>query len=206
MDFNYSEGLLLSDLLCLYYKTNEIKYLEELKLRMMFCGYTNEEISEFIIFETNILYSRKNTYVKNILKTYYIIGKNTSKNIFLNPNSYMFDPEKDNKKTLMISELISIIDEAIFLTYSPKIKTYNAKNEIYNLSLETSSNWLFFEFKNRLEYICRCANHIINGPKSTLFSKKIDILYDNEMQICLKRWNVDVSSRNFVPYTQQYFD
>ena len=98
MDFNYSEGLLLSDLLCLYYKTNETKYLKELKLRMMFCGYTNEEISEFIIFETNILYSRKNTYDKNILNTYYIIGKNTSKNIFLNPNSYMFDPEKDNKK------------------------------------------------------------------------------------------------------------
>lgn len=43
MDFNYSEGLLLSDLLCLYYKTNEIKYLEELKLRMMFCGYSRND-------------------------------------------------------------------------------------------------------------------------------------------------------------------
>lgn len=206
MDFNYSKGLLLSDLLCLYYASNDKKYFDEIKHRMFFCGFTRDEIDEFVRFETNILYARKIKYVKPVMENYYIIGKNKSKSIFSNPDSYMFDPESDNSRTLMISELISIIDEAIFLTYSPKIKTYVAKNEIYNLSLETSSNWAFFEFKNRLEFICRCANHIINGPKSTLYSEKIDVLYDNEMQVCLKRWNVDVSSRNFISYTQQYFD
>lgn len=206
MEFNYSKGLLLSDLICLYYTFNDKKYFDELKNRMIFCGFSCDEIEEFVKFETNILFSRNYKYKKNIMENFYIIGKNKSKNIFPNPSSYMFDPESNNEKTLLISELTSIIDEAIFLTYSSKIKTYVAKNEIYNLSLENSNNWTFFEFKNRLEFVCRCANHIINGPKSTLYSEKIDILYDNEMQICLKRWNVDVSSKNFIPYTQQYFD
>lgn len=206
MEFNYTEGLLLSDLLCLYYSTNKKKYYDELRKRMIFCGFTGEEIAEFIDFESYILSFKEKKYSKRIIDTYYIIGKNNAKSIFVNPNFYMFNPEKDNKNTLMISELISIIDEAIFLSYSPKIETYVAKNEIINLSLENSDNWLFFEFKNRIEYICRCANHIIDGPKSVLFSEKTDILYDNEMQICLKRWNIDVSSKNFTPYTQQYFD
>ena len=206
MDFNYSQGLLLSDLLCLYKSTGEKKYLDELKYRMIFCGFTCDEIDEFVVFESNILCSRKFNYDKRFMEKYYIIGRNSNKKIFPNPNSYMYNPDSDNNKTLMISELTSIIDEAIFLTYSPKIMTYMAKDEIQNLSFETSKNWLFFEFKNRLEYICRCANHIIDGPRSTLFSKKINILYDNEMQVCLKRWNIDVSSRNYIPYTQQYFD
>lgn len=206
MEFNYTEGLLLSDLLCLYYITNKEEYLEELKARLFFCGFSNKEAIEFIKFESFILDCRKEKYKGEILKKYYIIGKNKNEKIFDDCNLYMFSPQHDNNKTLMISELLVIIDEAIFLSYSKKIESYVAKDEIIKMSLENSSNWVFFEFKNRLEYICRCANHIIDGPKSVLYSDKTDILYDNEMQICLKRWNVDVSSRNFIPYTKQYYD
>lgn len=114
----------------------------------------------------------------------------------------MYNPDSDNSKTLLISETLSIIDEAIFVSYSTKISNYKSKEEIIYLSQENEDNWLYFEFFNRLEYVCRCANKIIDGPKSSLYWEKIGILYENEMQICMKRWkNIDVSSKKFVPYT-----
>lgn len=206
MNFNYMKEMLLSDLLCLYHSTNESKYLKEIKNRMLFCGYTNNEIAEFIQFENDILNSKEEKYNKKIIEKHYIIGKNKNKYIFQNPEIYMYNPDGSNKKTLLISETIAIIDEAIFLSYSKLLNTYNASKEIMYLSQENENNWLYFEFMNRLEYICRCANKIFNGHKKALYSEKSEILYDNEMQICLSRWNIDVSSKKFIPYTQQYFD
>ena len=203
---NNLEELLLSDLLCLYIKTNNSKYYEQLKFRFLFCGFTILELKEFIRFEKGIISCKLEKYNKPIVDNYYIIGKQSKKNIFKNPDIYMYNPDSDNSKTLLISETLSIIDEAIFISYSTKINKYEAKNEIFYLSQENENNWLYFEFYNRIEYICRCANEVINGPKSSLYSEKIGILYDNEMQICMKRWkNIDVSSKRFIPYTEQYF-
>ena len=206
MNFNYMKEMLLSDLLCLYHSTNESKYLKEIKNIMLFFGYTNDEITEFIQFENDILNSKEEKYNKKIIEKHYIIGKNKNNYIFQNPGIYMYNPDGNNKKTLLISETIAIIDEAIFLSYSKLLNTYNASKEIMYLAQENENNWLYFEFMNRLEYVCRCANKIFNGPKKALYSEKSEILYDNEMQICLSRWNIDVSSKKFIPYTQQYFD
>lgn len=197
--------MLLSDLLCLYYSTYEKKYLDEIKNRMLFCGYTVNEINEFIRFESDILNSKEEKYNKKIIEKHYIIGKNKNKYIFQNPEIYMYNPDGSNKKTLLISETIAMIDEAIFLSYSKLLNTYNASKEIIYLSQENENNWLYFEFMNRLKYICRCANKVFDAPKKALYSEKNMSLYDNEMQICLLRWNVDVSSRKFVPYTQEYY-
>lgn len=205
MNFNYMKEMLLSDLLCLYHSTNESKYLKEIKNRMLFCGYTNDEIYEFIRFESEILNFKKAKYSKKIIDRHYIIGKNKKEYIFKNIKNYMYSPDNDNKKTLLISETIAIIDEAIFLSYSKLLKTYNASKEIIYLAQENENNWLYFEFMNRLEYICRCANRVFDGSKKSLYSEKSMRLYDNEMQICLLRWNVDVSSRKFIPYTEEYY-
>ena len=206
MENNDSDLLLLSDLICLYNNSRDEKYLNEIRRRMIFCGFTVPEINEFIYFENNIINSSKRKYDKRILDNYYIIGKNKKNKIFEYPELYMFDPKKDNSKTLMISETLAIIDEAVFITYSSKLSSYKAKDEIISLSEEKSSNWLFYEFRNRIEYICRCANRIIDGPDTALYNDKNNILYDNEMQICIMRWkNIEVGSRNFIPYTEQYF-
>ena len=79
MNFNYMKEMLLSDLLCLYHSTNESKYLKEIKNRMLFCGYTNNEIAEFIQFENDILNSKEEKYNKKIIEKHYIIGKNKNK-------------------------------------------------------------------------------------------------------------------------------
>ena len=103
MNFNYMKEMLLSDLLCLYYTTYENKYLNEIKNRMLFCGYTNDEIYEFIRFESEILNSKKAKYSKKIIDRHYIIGKNKKEYIFKNIENYMYSPDNDNKKTLLIS-------------------------------------------------------------------------------------------------------
>lgn len=206
MGFNYMENFLLSDLLLQYSLTKDKIYYEEIKNRMLFCGFTIEEVSEFINFESKILEQKKCIDNKLILNKKYIVGKKSATKIFDNIENYMFDPDRNNENTLMISETIAIIDEAIFLSYSNAINEYAAKTEILNLTKENETNWLYFEFKNRIEYICRCANKIINGPKYALYNKKNSNLYNNEMQICIIRWNVDVSSKNFIPYTNQYYD
>lgn len=206
MGFNYMEKFLLSDLLLQYGLTKDKIYYEEIKNRMLFCGFTIEEVSEFINFEDKILKQRKHVDNKLILDKKYIVGKKQETKIFDNIENYMYDPDKNNENTLMISETIAIIDEAIFLSYSNAINEYAAKKEILNLTKENETNWLYFEFKNRIEYICRCTNKIIEGPKYALYNEKNSNLYNNEMQICIMRWNVDVSSKNFIPYTNQYYD
>lgn len=206
MGFNYMEKFLLSDLLLQYSLTKDKIYYEEIKNRMLFCGFTIEEVLEFINFESKILEQKKCIDNKLILDKKYIVGEKHATKIFDNIENYMFDPDRNNENTLMISETIAIIDEAIFLSYSNAINEYVAKTEILNLTKENETNWLYFEFKNRIEYICRCANKIINGPKYALYNKKNSNLYNNEMQICIMRWNVDVSSKNFIPYTNQYYD
>lgn len=199
--------LLLSDLLYLYKITQNQKYIDEVKERMIFCGFTDSEINEFILFENKIIESNEKKYDKCIMDNYYIIGKDKKDYIFKDISMFKYNPDSDNKKTLLISETLAIIDEAIFLTYSNKINNYKAKDEIINLSLENSSNWVYYEFRNRIEYICRCANHIVDGPDYAFYNDKKDILYENEMQICMSRWgNIDVKSRNFIPYTEEYFN
>ena len=206
MGYNNLEDLLLSDLLCLYLTTNEPKYYEQLKFRFLFCGFTIVELQEFLRFEKEIISCREEKYNKSITDKYWIIGKQDQKVIFDDPDIYMYDPDSDNSKTLLISETLSIIDEATFISYSRKITDFKSKYEILYLSQESEENWLYFEFFNRMEYICRCANKIMDGPKVSLYSEKIGILYENEMQICMKRWkDIDVSSKRFVPYTEQYF-
>ena len=93
-----------------------------------------------------------------------------------------------------------------FVSYTSKLLEYKSSNELLLISKENERNWVFFEFFNRLEYICRCANGIDDNTKVSIFANKIGILYDNEMQLCLLRWgNIDISARNFSPYSDEYF-
>ncbi len=199
-------NLLLSDLICLYIEKKENKYLKEIEKRMLFSGFTKDEIFEFIDFEMNIICNRKKKYDKSLLDKRYIIGKKDKNKIFDVPEKYMYNPESLGDDVLMISETIVIIDEAIFVSYTPKLLEYKSSDEILAISKENEGNWLFFEFFNRLEYICRCANKIDTPIKSSIYADKIGILYDNEMQLCLLRWkNVDISSKRFEPYSDEYF-
>lgn len=118
----------------------------------------------------------------------------------------MYEPDSSVEYTLLLSEIITIIDEAIFITYTSKLNEYLTCNEILSMAQENQKIGYFFEFFNRMKYICRCANNVFNGTKSSLYKDKTNKLYDTEMQICIKRWqDIDISSRNFKPYTNEYY-
>ena len=182
MDFDNLKQLMVSDLIYLYDITNDMKYYNEIKERILFCGFNINMVDLLINFENEIISLKKEKYDKSVKEKHWIIGKKNNEHIFLNPDDYMYDPENINSKTLLLSETQVILDEAVFLTYSSKIMNYKSKDEIFNLSQENQNNWLFYEFKNRMEYLCRCANHIIDGPKQALYNEKTGIFYDNEMQ------------------------
>lgn len=204
----YFKKLLISDLIILYKKTNELKYLEDLKRRFKFCGFKENEIEEFVNFETLLYEFKEYKYDKSIIDNHYIIGKENSKEIFPNTNLYKFIPDSTSKEMLYTSEIVSILDEAAVLCYSNKIKNYRAKNEIVGLSKEEFSNWLYKEFYNRLEYLCRCGNKINTNTKKSIFKDKILNLFWNETKICIDaRWDTKyVTTKKFEPYSEEFYD
>jgi hypothetical protein len=208
MEFNYMKEYLISDLLCLYKTTKSKMYLDEVKRRLSFCSFTGKEIKEIIRFENEIIDSKKEKYSKKIIDKYWFLGKKSKEYFFKNIDEYMYNHDSNNSKVLLLSELLTILDEAILLKYSNQLDNYKAKLEILKLSKENEKNWVFFEFKNRIEYSCRCANHIVDGPKQSLYNEKINYLYDNELQIILFRWPSEFynPSYTFIPYSNQYFD
>ena len=208
MEFNYMKEYLISDLLCLYKTTKSKMYLDEVKRRLSFCSFTGKEIKEIIRFENEIIDSKKEKYSKKIIDKYWFLGKKSKEYFFKNIDEYMYNPDSNNSKVLLLSELLTILDEAILLKYSNQLDNYKAKLEILKLSKENEKNWVFFEFKNRIEYSCRCANHIVDGPKQSLYNEKINYLYDNELQIILFRWPSEFynPSYTFIAYSNQYYD
>lgn len=174
---------LISDLICLYNKTGEQRYLMDLKNRFKFCGFTDKETEEFLKFETYISELKENKYEKLILKKYWLVGKELKRDIFDDEQKYTFNPGKDNSNILLTSEIMAIIDEAVVLSYSNYINKYISKNRILEIAKEESSNWLFREFKSRIEFICRIANNVKASNKKMLYSEKVDNLYWNENAI-----------------------
>lgn len=203
---NYIKNLLISDLIMLYSKTKDTKYIEDLKNRFKFCGFTNEETEEFIEFETSLYEFKGCKDDKTIIKRHYILGNKNKGVLFEDKSLYKYIPDTSSKKIFYTSELISVIDEAAVLTYSSNINKYKAKDKIIALSKEEVNNWVYREFFNRLEYLCRCANEVFSESKKSLFQKKISNLYWNESKICIDaRWDPKyISSRKFEPYSEEF--
>lgn len=205
MFFENNEALLLSDLVYFYLKTESNIFYDEIEKRMNFCGYTKDEIDMFIDFEGDIIEANNDIYNKTIINKYFIIGNQNKKNL-LPENELAYQPDKKGK-TILLSETLAALDEAIFITYSNSLNKYKAHDEIVSLAHENAKSWLHYEFMNRMEYVCRCANHIIDGGKKAMFSKKNGILYDNEMQIITTRWkDINVQARKFIPYSNEYYE
>ena len=202
------KNLLLDDLIIKHIKKNDEKAYQEIIKRLKFCGFNDYTIECIIGYESNIINHGK---IRNklICDNYFLIPYKNSNIIFSEPSKCIYKLDENVfEETLLISELLAIIDEANIISYSNKINEYKNKNEIKNLSLENSNNWLIREYNNRLENICRFANNISNLERKSLFKKNYNILYDNEMQIIMNnRWeNLEIRDKLFEPYSEEYFD
>lgn len=200
-------NMLLDDLINKYINDNDLKSFEEINRRLKFCGFNNQTIEYIIGYEGNILNigKKRNDLICN---EYFIIPKKNHLKLFENINKCIYRLD-DNiyTETLLLTEILAIIDEAIVITYGLEINKYKCADEIKMLSNENSSNWLFKEFYNRLENICRYASNVPSTNKEMQFVDKIDILYENEMQIIMNnRWpNLAVRNNLFEPYSDEYF-
>lgn len=202
------KNLLLDDLIIKHIKKNDEKAYQEIIKRLKFCGFNDYTIECIIGYESNIINHGK---IRNklICDNYFLIPYKNSDIIFSEPSKCIYKLDENVfEETLLISELLAIIDEANIISYSNKLNEYKNKNEIKNLSLENSNNWLIREYNNRLENICRFANNISNLERKSLFKKNYNILYDNEMQIIMNnRWeNLEIRDKLFEPYSEEYFD
>lgn len=202
------KNLLLDDLIIKHIKKNDEKAYQEIIKRLKFCGFNDYTIECIIGYESNIINHGK---IRNklICDNYFLIPYKNSDIIFSEPSKCIYKLDENVfEETLLISELLAIIDEANIISYSNKLNEYKNKNEIKNLSLENSNNWLIREYNNRLENICRFANNISNLERKSLFKKNYNTLYDNEMQIIMNnRWeNLEIRDKLFEPYSEEYFD
>ena len=202
------KNLLLDDLIIKHIKKNDEKAYQEIIKRLKFCGFNDYTIECIIGYESNIINHGK---IRNklICDNYFLIPYKNSDIIFSEPSKCIYKLDENVfEETLLISELLAIIDEANIISYSNKLNEYKNKNEIKNLSLENSNNWLIREYNNRLGNICRFANNISNLERKSLFKKNYNILYDNEMQIIMNnRWeNLEIRDKLFEPYSEEYFD
>ena len=181
--------LTLSDLIIKsIYEDNNI-YLDEVKKRLYFCGFSPNVIDEVIKNELKLVSDRKNEII-------------ISKTIINND----FKVENINIKKMMLGEILCLIDEAVMIDKFYKDKyPINLLDEIEKISMEDMNNFLFNEFYNRLEKCFRKANNLNLKFKGFVYEEQIGKLYENEMQIILKsRWG-NVLEIDFNAYKGDYY-
>ena len=165
------------------YENNDI-YLDELKKRLYYCGFSPNVIDEVIKRELKLVASRKNEL---------IISKRIIDNNFKNENI--------DVKKMMLGEILCLIDEAVMINkfYSDKYSNEVLK-EIELISVEDMHNFLFKEFYNRIEKCFRKANNLKLKFRGFVYEEQIGKLYENEMGLILKsRWS-DVLEIDIEPY------
>lgn len=172
--------------------------------RLKYCGFDINTIGYIISYEKAIISKRNINTDEALLKDkYFWINKNINSVLFPNPEDYILEIGKlPTTKTLLLGELLCIIDEAnVFKNHSMNCND-TVMHELEELGRENFDNWVLYEFFNRLENECRFANNISNDVKTMLFQTSIDKLYDNEMGIVMiNRWkSIMPKEAIYVPY------
>ena len=122
------------------YDNNEL-YLDEVKKRLYFCGFSPNVGDEIIKSELKLVGCKKNE-----LLTSKVIINNT------------FKVSDIDTKRMMLIELLCLIDEAVMIAKFYKNKySDDVLSEIEFISKEDIQNILFKEFYNRLEKCFRKA-------------------------------------------------
>ena len=144
MDFDLLKYT-LSDLLIKYkYDKNDI-YLNEVKRRLKYCGFSTSVIECLIKEETKLINNDSESLIKNIYIT----------------NDFKLNDIKGKEDKLLLSELLCIIDEAVMIK-KYFVKDYNKDllDELEPIKEEDLSNIFYLEFFNRIENYFRKGNNL----------------------------------------------
>ena len=167
------------------YEDNNL-YIDEIKKRLYYCGFSPNVIDEVIKTELKLVTNKKNELF-------------SSKRL-INDN---FKLSSVSIKKMMLSELLGLIDGAVMINnYFSNDYSYEIIKEIESISTEDMKNVLFQEFYNRIESSFRKANNLKLKFKGYVYEEQIGKLYENEMQIILKnRWS-DILEVEESPYEE----
>ena len=89
MKFDNLKQLMISDLIYLYDITNDRKYYNEIKRRILFCSFNINMVDLLINFENEIINMKKEKYDKPVKEKHWIIGKKNNEFIFSNSDDYV---------------------------------------------------------------------------------------------------------------------
>lgn len=183
-------NLTISDLIIKSIYENNDLYLEEVRKRLYYCGFSPNVIDEVIKKELKLVVDRKNELI--IPKR--VIDKN-------------FKKENIDVKKMMLGELLCLIDEAVMISKFFKDQyDSNTLQEILLISNEDMHNILFKEFYNRLEKCFRKANNLKLKFRGFVYEEQIGKLYEEEMKIILKeRWS-NTLEIDFTPYDGEDYE
>lgn len=176
--------LTISDLIIKSIYEKKGLYIEEVKKRLYYCGFSPNVIDEVIKNELKLA-KRKNESI--IKKT--VIDKT-------------FKVENIDVKKMMLGEILCLIDEVVMINkYYQDQYPKSVLQELESISKEDLNNFLFKEFYNRLEKCFRTANNLKLKFKGFVYEEQIGKLYENEMQIIvMNRWN-SILEIDFNPYS-----
>ncbi len=184
MDFDLLKYT-LSDLLIKYKYENNDVYLNEIKRRLLYCGFSKNVI-DYLIKEESKLIKKNVNLIENIRIT----------------NDFKIEELKGKEDKLLLTELLCIIDEAMMITkYFAKDYSKALIDELESLNKEDGSNFLVKEFYQRIENYFRKANNLEWEFKGFYYEDHIDKLYENELDIIiLNRWHEYIDLK-VMPYT-----
>ena len=129
------EHLLFDEVLFLYINGDQKALLEAFD-RLKFCDFDEKTIKLIIDTEINIINSRKLSFNPPFMNKFWWLKDKeyykTNKLLPLDNLEYCYIKDNENKNTLTLSELISIYDEAYYLTHIDK----NVHPNIYEEAIE----------------------------------------------------------------------
>ena len=165
----------ISELIAKSIFENDDCYLNEVKNRLYYCGFSPNVIDDIIQKELKLVNENK----------IQIISSRIIDNKF-NINTF-----KANKNKIMLSELLAIIDESIMIRkFFSHNYDENTINQIEQISSEDLNNFLMKEFYDRIESAFRDANNLKLKFRGYVYEEQIGKLYENEMAIIVKnRWS-----------------
>lgn len=206
------ECLLFDEVLFLYINGDQ-KALMEAYDRLKFCDFDENTIRLIIKTEINIIKSRNLTFNPAFMyKFWWLNDKSFYENNKLLPldnSEYCYLKKGDYKNTLTLSELISIYDEAYYLTHIDKNVHPNIYDEAITIAkYEDYRSWVVCEIYSRLENLYREANGIVDKEKKINNVYRMHRFYDNECHIQHHhKWNRLLDVRNkWRAYSNHYFE
>lgn len=206
------EHLLFDEVLYLYINGDQKALLEAFD-RLKFCDFDEKTIKLIIDTEINIIISRKLTFNPPFANKFWWLKDKeyykTNKLLPLDNLEYCYIKDSENKNTLTLSELISIYDEAYYLTHIDKNVHPNIYEEAIKITkYEDHRSWIVCEIYSRFETMYRIANNINSDIKKISNIYRMHRFYDNESHIQHNfKWNRILNVKNkWRAYSNHYFE